>query len=557
MDLTRRSFVNIFATTALAATATSFLGACNREDSGAKSASGESPSGQADASGLPFRLSAGNVPSIDPGVANDGASGIAMINLYDALVYSNSEKEIIPWLATEWETSEDGLKWTFKLRPDVKFHNGDPVTASDVVYSLERLLTLGTGPAFVFAGRVDKAEVVDDSTVVFTLAQPFGPFLAALQKLYIVNSNELKANYVSGEYGDEQDYGSDYLLTHDAGSGPYTVTELIAQEYVTAVKFEDYWNGWKEGAPASIQIFNLSSEPATVRTLIANKELEQTDWWLSAESVEELEKIEGVKISYLVGMGNEIIMLNTKKAPTDDIHFRKALSYALDYDTALESIFAGSTRSLSPVVASTPGFAAGLPQYTFDIDKAKAELAQSKYADQLADYPIEISWGLGSEDHEKLAILFQSNIAELGITATLSPVEWGAFQAQVTTIEGTPQAVVMANGGSYDEAAAEFQSRYHSNGVGFWSQTEWLQDPQIDQQIDEALQTTDQTERFAQYKKIQEAIVELAPTIWVADLAHRIAYRAESVTWPYADAQEKNESFAKGRIFYYPDYKVV
>ena len=127
------------------------------------------------------------IGEIDPAKATDYADTVLAVNIYDTLVFPKAGGPgVEPLLATEWTT--DGKTYTFKLRDGVKFHSGNPLTADDVVFSLNRMLAMGQGFSNLFAGRVEKVEAVDPLTVKFTLTEPYAPFLAALVRLPIVDS---------------------------------------------------------------------------------------------------------------------------------------------------------------------------------------------------------------------------------------------------------------------------------------------------------------------------------------------------------------------------------
>jgi len=473
----------------------------------------------------------------DPAVGNGNVECIALANLYDSLVFPHPTKGIIPHLATEWTVSTDGLKYAFKLRQGVKFHNGDELTAEDVEFSVKRLLTIGEGFAYLFTDVAD-VRVADDYTVEFTLSKPFGPFVEALLRLYILNKDQVMANIEKpGMYGEFGDYGKRWLLTNDAGSGPYKLIEMRLEEYLLAEKFEEYWGGHEEDAPNYFQLI-ASYEPVTVRTMLARRELEITDMWQPMESLLAAAKIEGIHLAYLPNGQNLQIMLNTKKAPTDCIHFRKALAYCMDYQTAVDKIFIGSIRSQGPVPSMLPGHKKDLWVYERNMEKAKEEIQKSKYYDQLDKYPIQISWSADVAEEEKISLLLQANAAELGIKVEIQKKQWGQIIADAQTKETTPHGSIMFVGTHYPEAGSMLKSRYHSSTAGTWEQQEWLEDPEIDRLIDEALMTTDREKRFELYGEIQERIVELCPTIWLVDHCEIRAYQRAYLDWPLADYVE-------------------
>lgn len=504
-----------------------------------------------------LRISASDVPNIDPGVGNDYVSSTAMLNLYDTLVFPQADGTLSPWLATDWEASEDGLTWIFNLRQGVKFHNGDELTADDVAFSMQRLVTMGEGYGYLFTGVIDQINVLEDYKVEFKLKKSFGPFLSTLVRLYVLNKDQVMANIKDGAYGEFGDYGKDWLIANDAGSGPYTVKELKMQEHLYAVQFPDFWGGWDLDAPEAIKIIG-TTETATVRTLMNNGELEISDQWQTEEALKGLEQIPGIGIDAAFTGSILNIMLNTKKAPTDDIHFRKALAYVLDYQTVVGQLFPGSQKAQGPVPFNIPGFNPDLIKYEQNLEKAKEELAKSKYADKLDQYPIDLAWIAEVPDEEKISLLLQSNAEEIGITVNVQKTPWLTFVDQVATQEGTPHASVVFVSAHYNEAGSLLHSRYHSSSTGTWEQAEWLEDGEIDQAIEDAISTIDDNERFTKYQEIQNKIVDLCPTLWVFDQAEKRAYAEDYINWPGAELTKagKPVSAIMGYNFYFRDFKV-
>src|SRR5690554_4671981 len=134
-----------------------------------------------------LRLDESAIGELDPAKATDYADSQLMFNMYDTLVWSDSSGTIIPLVAESWSTSDDGTVYTFNLRDDVLFHDGSTLVASDVVFSLNRMLAVNQGFSYLFDGWVTDVTAVDDTTVEFTLSQPYAPFLGSLVRLPIVN----------------------------------------------------------------------------------------------------------------------------------------------------------------------------------------------------------------------------------------------------------------------------------------------------------------------------------------------------------------------------------
>ena len=188
---------------------------------------------------------------IDPGVANKDADLMAIVNLYDSLVFPNTDGTVSPLVAETWEANDYCTVYTFHLREDVVFHSGNPLTAKDVKWSMDRLLGMGEGMAYLYTGVVDSVEVVDDYTVQFNLAAPSGTFPSALTRLYIMDSALVTENIdtSSTQYGENGDYGKGWLNTNDAGSGPYKVKEIRTEEYIIMEQSDNYWQEFDEKAP--------------------------------------------------------------------------------------------------------------------------------------------------------------------------------------------------------------------------------------------------------------------------------------------------------------------
>lgn len=495
----------------------------------------------------------------DPAVGSDFSDTITLVNIYDTLVFPNPDGSVRPQVATKWDISEDGLTYKFYIRKGVKFHSGNELTAEDVAFSMNRLITIGEGYAYLYKGVIENATALDRYTVEFKLNDKFGPFVSSLIRLLIAEKQLVMANIdkTTGIYGEFGDYGKHWLLTNDAGSGPYKVKEVKMEEYILGEKFDDYWGGWDKDAPKYFKLSGATA-PTTVRTAIFRQELEISDEMQPMENYEAMAKIEGVKVVSYINGNNFNVTLNTKKPPTDDIHFRKALAYVIDYEVIVDNIFPYSKISNGPVPANLPGADNSLRLYKRDLEKAKEELKLSKYYSNLKDYPVIMTWCAEVPDEEKVALLFQANCAELGIVVEITKKPFGAMIADAQTIDTTPNASLVFVAPSYIEAGGMLKTRYHSSSLGTWEQMEWVQDSELDAQIEDALATADKVERFKKYSEIQKKIIELCPTIWLFDQAERRAYQDSYIYWPTAEMVETGQTFINpmGYNNYVHDMKV-
>lgn len=493
----------------------------------------------------------------DPGVGSSSIEAAAQMNLYDALVFANIDGSTNPHIAESWIMSDDGMKYTFKIKEGVKFHSGNDLTAEDVAFSMNRMLAIGQGFAYLYTPYVKDAVATDKYTVEVNMKQPFGPFISALVRMYVVDKKLVMENLADGTYGEFKDYGKDYLLTHDAGSGPYTMQEIKLEEYILGKQFPEYWQKFEENSPKFFKIIG-ASDPVTVRTLMSRRELEIVDEWQSVDNITALAKLDGIKVPLMQAGAMVDMDINTKIAPTDDIHVRKALAYLIDYEQAETIIYPGTKQAIGPVSSVYKGHNDKLFQYSFNIEKAKEELKLSKYYGQFDKYPITCAWSASVPDEEKLSLVLQANAAEVGLKVDIAKTQFGMLIQQAQSIETTPHITIMYPGDSYNEAGSVLALRYHSSTTGTFTQFEWLQNDEIDKAIEDALSTMDEAQRMEKYMKIQADIVDLCPTIWVVENPERRAYQASYIDWPEADAAfaGKLNAPVMGRFLYFRTMKV-
>lgn len=505
-----------------------------------------------------LRISQSSGGVIDPDTSTDCTSCIAFANMYDSLVVPNMDNEPEPSLAESWETSEDGLTWTFKLRQGVKFHDGSEVLASDVVFSTNRLLTLGEGFAYLFTDYIDTCEATDDYTVVFTLKKSFAPFLSILPRIYVLNEDLVMANLGEGSYGEFGDYGKAFLAENDAGSGAYYLTAMKTQDRICMAKFDDYFLEWDENAPSVVEVI-MNTETATIRTMMSNGELQISDQWQTNEAYAALDAIDGVSVGSFPGGQIVYLMLNTKKQPTDDVHVRRALAYLIDYQQVRDVLFPGYGGVSSVVSESVFGYSSDGYDYSYDLAKAEEELQQSQYYDALksGDLAIEVAWIADVPDEEKLALLIQALASQLGVTVNVTKVPWATHVDNCGSVETTPNASVCYMSSDYPEAGAMLYQRFHSDTAGTWQQTEWLESDEVDAAITDALTTLDDEERVAKYAAIEKQAAEECWGIPVAEQTAKHAY-CDNIVFPAVERAKAGEpvSMVLGYNYVFRDFRI-
>lgn len=500
---------------------------------------------------------------IDPGVGNKAADEVAHLNLYDSLTFPNPDATVSGLLAESWDANPEATEYTFHMVKNATFHSGNPVTANDVKFSFDRLITMGEGYAYLFAD-VKSCEVVDDYTVKFTLGNPSGSFPNVLIRLYVMDEKTVMEHLGSGDYGDFGDYGKAWLNTNDAGSGPYKVKEMRMEDSLTMEKATDYWRGWDDKPNAPDTVIALGTVDATtVRTLVARNELDITDGTLAKETLDSIATVPGMEIVNGKSSLNFNITLNTKTAPTDDVHVRRAMAYAFDYDTACNQIYTGSTKPTGPIIA---GMACALDEsenpYTFDLEKAEEELKQSAYYDDLKSGAMQIELVYcteGGQLQEQLAMVVQAGLSSLGVTCNITGKPFATMMTDAATIETTPNASFVVFGPNYLEGSAFLRNRYHSSTTGTWEQMEWLQDPEIDKAIEDAMKIVDETERNEAYHQICLKLVDICPTIWACDMSSSYGLRTGYIKSPAVEDQKagKDVLYQADYADYFRDFELI
>ena len=325
------------------------------------------------------------VPTNPTGVTDE----IVIRNLYDPLVYPTMEpgKIVKPWIAKSWDISKDLKTYTFHLNEGIKFHDGSELTAEDLAFSMDRMMTIGgvISANFTSIIKPGNTEVIDKYTVVFHLEEPSTAFLANLVTFFVLNKDLLLQNKKEGQYGDYGDYGSAYLETHDVGSGPYKLDICKYAELITFDKFKDYWKGWEENSPDEVRI-NIIPEQVTRATMLKKGTLDMIDWCMDPLAYDELEKVPGIVVDRGINAATWFLILDNTKPPFDDIYVRKAVAYAVDYDVISKNITRGN-QAIGPLPINYSGHSNDVIVYHQDFKKAKEMLEKSKYSpEELANF---------------------------------------------------------------------------------------------------------------------------------------------------------------------------
>lgn len=460
----------------------------------------------------------------DPYLDTGAVSSLLMGNLYDALVdYDESTPpKIEPALAESWKVSDDKLVYTFNLRKGVKFHSGNEFTAEDVKYSIDRLLTINMGHAFLFAGilKPGDTDVVDKYAVRFRTRIPFAPFIQILAYLQILDSKLMKEHTkAQGPYGPLGDYGSDWLMGgFDAGCGPYRLTEFRAAETVILDRFDDYYRGWKENQITKIEIL-LIKEEATYKLLMDTGVITISDISRSPTFYKLMRESPMHRVLMEPGLAPWGIWFNVKKPPLDDVHLRRALAYAMDSEKWIKDVLLRTPGVTSDVINGP--LARAMPMSiddqllgysTHNIAAAKKELAQSKYKGEVITFNY-----VPHEDFRLTALLFQSGAAEIGVNIKIEALPWAQYIDAVARWETTPHIEISYSIPAYLDPDAYLYPMFHTLEEGYASYNRnpmHYSNPKVDELLEKGRSSQDPAERARIYAEVQRIIHSEVPCVF-------------------------------------------
>jgi peptide/nickel transport system substrate-binding protein len=455
--------------------------------------------------------------SIDPAVCFSTWCRYITDNVYDSLFrFEGSPPKLVNHLAESYEASADGLEWTFTLRENVKFHDGSDLTASDVKYTLDRMLALQDAPSYLWASvDPDKTEVIDERTIKLGLNESFGPFLFTLPWLYIVNEDQVKANEKDG------DWGKEWLTNNEAGSGPFQIDTFEADVRIALSYFPDFWKGWPEQRLDG-WVYEIHREQSTLKQLLADGKIHMTDW-LNEDDYATVAQDPALTVISSPTMTPFMFKLNNQKEPTSNGDFRRALTYAVDYDAIIQGLFSGAATPLdSPLTPDFPGYLSLLTPKR-DLDKAKEYLVKSGY--DPAQVNLAFEYVAGSSTQENLGLILQQNFKDLGIEMTVEGFTWPVSQERYKTPETAGNVYPIWASADYPDSEAILYPYYHSRepGTGTWFSVSHYNNPEYDELIDSARIMPNLEDRIPIYEELQQILVDDAVDIWVMAQEWRVA----------------------------------
>lgn len=448
--------------------------------------------------------------SIDPHRTSVIGDRVVLWQVYNGLMFFDELNGVAECdLAESYEISEDGLVYTFKIRDDAYFHNGDKVKASDVVFSFDRACDPETSAVTSYTAAYDHAEVIDDSTVAIHLSQPYSPFIINSSYIFIISEREVI------EQGDK--FGS---IANTAGAGAYKIDSLDNDVMIGLVANENYYKG-----VAPIKYVNIYPITDSASGLISF-EAGDLDWYtpsvldalrIESEGSANVEFMNANHISFT------LVNPNGKVEPLHDERVRQAIAYAINKDELNMAAFEGYAGVADYMIDPATNFCAPEGDVVFDYNPelAKELLAEAGYADGVDCGTLLCFQG---NYFETLATVVQAQLEAVGINVQLEWVELKTLLDRTKT--GDYDVVVFGVSLTGDYA---FSRRFYHMGEGYieFGDTEydvvWM-----DEMMDKASACSDPAERLAINKELDEYFANTAthlpllykavPAVWAKDL---------------------------------------
>ena len=338
---------------------------------------------------------------------------------YEGLVEAQPDGSLAPLLAESWEVSEDGLEYTFALRPGVTFHNGEVLEPDDVVYTFERLLADGIPYAQArFPNLVAVAEV-DDTHVSFTLSAPDSSFITNLADPFAVANSIL--NREAGAVAQP--------ALSMVGTGPFKLVSYSPERELVLTAHDGYW---REGMPRTRDLIvrYLSEQSAQVAALEAGQ---IHLMFPSPETVLTLAGAANVAVEATSTAQSFQINMGSVDAPLDDVRVRRAIALSIDREELVQLALLGEGTATGPFPPGHPWAVSvdELPYYGRDVEEARSLLTEAGYGDGLE---LSFMWPAGFDQvGDRLGEILQPQLLESGITLELEPLETAIWLDRLVT----------------------------------------------------------------------------------------------------------------------------
>jgi len=447
---------------------------------------------------------------LDPNTQNNLNTKWVWYQVYEGLVYyDHLEQEVVPKVAESWTVSDDDLTYTFTLRDGVKFHNGDAVTADDVVFSFERAME---GPALMnHVAAIDKVTKIDDKTVEIVLKNTYAPFWQYLSEIYIMSEA-----FVTAQGGD--------INSAACGTGPYALTKVDLAVGIEAEAFADYYGG----APAIQKVvWNVITDTAAAAMSLQSGDLDYLE--VAFSQVSQMEGNDKLTVGTKPDVHTSYLAYNCESDMFKDVRVRQAISYLINVEEIAIGAFEGfadaDTLVMHPNLAGMPDMSV-LEQYayTYNPEKGLALLEEAGYdTSQEMDFGTILTL---PESHYlfKPAQIIQGQLAKHNIKVELEPYEAATMFEKFFG----GQYTMAVCGGSYGNDASGYATVHGSSAMGtLGGCASYLVDERMDELFAQGVAEMDMEARKAIYGEIMEILFNNCPQVGVGHKQVKVAWNNE------------------------------
>lgn len=428
-----------------------------------------------------------DVDGLDPHRTVSASTFQVTNNIFDTLIGVTPKGELVPRLAKEWHSSEDGLTWTFSLQENVKFHNGRMLTADDVVYSFHRLKEKGSPRAKDYANIIEvKAD--GENKVIFSLGQADATFLSSLAMPWTaIVAKEADAD----------------MKNQPIGTGPYKLVEWVPQQSITLQKNENYF---VKGKPYLDEVtFQIIPEATT---LLANLQSGTIDIaGISGEQVDQIKNDPTLKVIESPMNNVQVLALNNKRKPLDDVRVRQAISMAINKQQVIDGANWGYGQAIGSHMAPTSPYYVDTTQILpYDLDKAKSLLKEAGYE---KGFSMKLSLPEPYKIHVDSGQIIADQLKKIGINLEIEMVEWGKWVQDVYTGRNYDMTIISHTGRLDPDAML---SRYQiDSGENYFN----YENQEVDKAIKEAKITLDEKKRRQLYEFVQKTLAKEVPAVYI------------------------------------------
>ena len=477
------------------------------------------------------RYDIGDAKTLDPADAYDTGSSEPIFQIYETLVTykGNNTLTFYPCLATEWTVSNDSLTWTFNLRENVKFSNGNDFTAEDVKYSFDRVLTMAapeSGVDWILSQCMDtnSTTVIDDYTIQIKLTQAYGGFLALMP--YTVAAIVDK-DYVEANGGVVAGVENEWMKLNPMGTGPYMLDHWTRATELVLNKNPNYWGGW-EGKHVDKVVLKYADEAATRILALKNGDADMV--YIPYANLNDVKDEKGVVVHPFDSYDIIMCVMNTKASNNQylaDGQVRKALSYAFDYDTAIETAYNGFASRLAGAIPKGMPFYDtqnnGQPLYNFDLTMTEQILDNAGYTKsydfkgtlyRFNGTTIRIFYNAGNAEREMMAIMFRTALDEIGILSSVIAEGWPQLLHRMYTTDDY-DLMFIGWGPDYNDPDDYVFPFIASADVSGDTYNTGYKNETVDENLIKAKYSADPVVRAAAYKAAYDIYIQEPPFIFL------------------------------------------